>query len=317
MEIKHKKYASIENSYREKYIQRLLDWNPKVADFQYVITEKIDGSNIQLLFSPKEKYKVGKRSCFLSEGENFYDIWGTLEKHKDLTDRLQNYVDTFNCSVRVYGELYGEGVQKRINYGEGKKISLFDVVLIEEGKEKILSQLEMQKFMSQNGLMRYSVPVFKILSNLSQALDFDVDGLASILSPSKDNVEGVVIKPYTEVTFDYNGGLFYLKKKSEAFEEKMSSKKVKVQKEPVSGELIQLQSEFREYINKNRLLSVFSKEGEIEDPTQIGKYLGLLVNDAKEDFIKDHPEVTKMEKKEQKIVFNIGPLAVKLLREYL
>ena len=39
------------------------------------------------------------------------------------------------------------------------------------------------------------------------------------------------------------------------------------------------------YINENRLADLFSKYGEIQSNAEIGKYIKLMLEDAKEDFL--------------------------------
>ena len=74
-----------------------------------------------------------------------------------------------------------------------------------------------------------------------------------------------------------------------------------------------LNAAFREYINEQRMDNVFSKEGPIADKSQIGKYIGLILVDAIEDFTKDYPEAETLDKKQRKAVFNVGSAVAKML----
>ena len=59
--------------------------------------------------------------------------------------------------------------------------------------------------------------------------------------------------------------------------------------------------------------SVFSKDGPIEDRKDIGKYIKTILADAKEDFLKDYPEVATLDKAQQKTVYNVGSTIAKML----
>ena len=109
---------------------------------------------------------------------------------------------------------------------------------------------------------------------------------------------------------------FLVKKKSEKFKEKESTKKLKP-KEDLSSEVVNLMLEFKSYINDNRMLSAFSKEGPIERPQEMGKYIKLIIEDAKEDFLKDNVVPDSLSEKEQKLIFNVGGLVADKLKKYL
>ena len=67
-----------------------------------------------------------------------------------------------------------------------------------------------------------------------------------------------------------------------------------------------------------RLQAVFSKNGEIERPDQIGDFIRLVLTDAKEDFLQDNQEaVDALDKAKQKRVYNVGSMIAFLLKEYL
>ncbi len=77
-----------------------------------------------------------------------------------------------------------------------------------------------------------------------------------------------------------------------------------------------LNDEFKLYITENRVISVFSKEGKMQNIKELSKYIVLVLNDAIEDFNKDHPEVKKIEKKELKRIYNVGKSLANLLIDY-
>ena len=77
-----KKYSSIENTYRQKHIDKFDEVLPGWQEgTTFVAREKLDGANIQLVFTPDGLMKVGKRTSFLNESDSFFDIWNTLNKY--------------------------------------------------------------------------------------------------------------------------------------------------------------------------------------------------------------------------------------------
>jgi len=294
-----KKYNSIENSYRAKHILKALEWYPELKDCKYSIREKIDGSNLQLYFAPGQPMKVGKRSAFLSEGENFFDVWNTLKKYQKEIDAIQTEVENSGLPVRIFGELYGTGIQKRVDYGPDKYLAFFDV----EVDGEMWSQHGFERLMEELGITNLA-PLLGYANNLEEALGFNVDFDSKILGKENNPSEGIVIKPYYKDYKMGNGSRFLLKKKADSFAEKMNVKPgKKVQEE--AARVIKAKSEFVSYINENRLQGIFSKHGEIQDMDQFGRYIQLLLADAKEDFLKDY-DVVELSEKELKNVFKSG-----------
>ena len=302
-----KKYSSIENSYRQKHIEKVLSWYPEVANMKYSIREKIDGSNLQLYFEPGAQMKVGKRSKFLDEGENFFEVWDTLNKYIEETSILQNIADTNGCTIRVFGEIYGQGVQKRVKYGEEKYYAIFDIEL--DGA--LVTQEELETFCGDHKLDHLLVPLLGYADSLVEALQFNVDFDSKVLGIENNPSEGVVIKPYDKEIVLGNGSRFILKKKSDAFSDKMSIKPGSKKAEEASH-VIQAKAVFQGYINENRIKDLFSKHGELEDMSQFGQYIKLTIEDAKEDFLKDF-DTSHLDEKELKNVFKSGGKQAALL----
>jgi len=298
-----KKYPSIENSYNQKKIDRFLRDFPILKNEQYIVTEKRDGSNIQIIFTPseKKKFKIGSRNRVLSRDEDFNDVWNVIKKYDELISYGKHLSQIHNSVVTFYGEIFGKGIQKRINYGDEKYIEIFDIA--------IDGELMPQMFLVEDPILyKYMVPVYSLLDGIQNALDFEPDNF--------NEIEGVVIKPYNEVYKSVQGKTFFLKKKNPKFEEK-GNKQKKSNKPSYSEEAQNLREEFERYVNKNRVLSVFSKEGEIEDNEQIGKYIKLTLEDAKEDFFNDGFSIDNFDKNEVKYIFNTGSKIVEILKEYL
>lgn len=301
------KWHSIENSYRQKEIDRWLNLFPQLVDEMYVVTEKIHGSNFQWFVSPDQTIHAGSRNNWLDISGRFQGV--SIEElyfsHEDLLLDLQDWVDETEKSIRLFGELFGQGIQKGVDYGKEKRLLYFGMMIDDE-----LQNFDtLEAFIGRDKI----VPVVGIARSLQEALNFDTD-FDSILSDKGDNIcEGVVIQPVS-VYFDYNGSPFILKKKNEKFGEKQKAPKEIV----VDTDVQRLNLEFRSYINDSRLQSVFSKEGEIQSPQEIGKYIRLILEDAKGDFLKDFgDEFDQMDKGQQRNVLNVGSTVANMLKEYL
>lgn len=310
--IEFKSYPSIENSIHKKVLDYILEHRPELKTYQYILREKLDGCNIQFLFKPNQLMMVGKRTSFLTPDENFYDIWNTIKRYEDDLDKIQQYCNKQNKEIRVYGELYGQGIQKRVNYGPLKYISLFDCYI----EEIPLNQVKFENWLNDLGIWHLLPPLICYCDNLEQALRFKPIFKSRVYPEAKEEnlAEGVVLQPYGEGV----NTRFLLKLKHPKFEEKKESE-IKVPK-VVNEEdkaINTLNKKFYEYINDNRLKSIFSKYGEIQNVNQIGTYIKYALEDAKADFLKDYGDsLTGFEKDNLKKVFNVGSLIANLLRKY-
>ena len=306
------KWPSIENSYRTKFIQKAVEEHPNLATCTYEITEKLHGSNVQFHFEPGEEMRVATRNRYLEPGSKFYDIWNILPKYQYMWDGIQNYVDHYTISVRLFGELYGRGIQKGVDYKPGKKIGFFGVML--NGSLLYPSWLfvfSIERCWPPDLL----VPRVDLVEGLDVALAVDTN-FPTMISPIEGNIcEGVVIQPYHKVYRLSNGSTFLLKKKNEAFKEKQKARKPPA---PVDSEVLRLHGLFEEYINDNRVQNVFSQWGCIEEPKQIGEYIRLIIADALEDFLKDYGAAWNVATKQQQgQITKVGATVAGMLKSYL
>lgn len=335
-----KKYTEIENSYREKYIHRFLQYHPEVEDELFVIQEKIDGSNFQIKYFLNDKneieYKLYSRNQ--RTNEDFQGAREAIEKAiKDFNPLAEVYFEpirdsrnsiplvefflrpirnseianTKEYSFSIFGEVFGQGIQNRIFYGPKKYFKVFDIVASSE----YMPQNVVEAHLKNLGLIDYLVPKIDVVKGLQNALDYPIEFDSKLTDLVNNQCEGIVIKPYGKVYVDGNGSPFYLKKKNAKF----SEGKEKKPKEPEKEEVVYLQEAIKDFINDNRLQSCFSKEGEINYPEEIGKYIKLIMEDVRKDFLKDYQEeLEKLDKKDQKKVFGIcGREISKLLTKYL
>lgn len=294
-----RKYSSIENSYRGKHIDRWTSRYPELYDCEYIATEKIHGSNFSVnIFNEDGVIDVifGKRTALLSPEDAFFDHQNTMnqEKEKLLIERLSNYVKDNNMnSMRVYGELFGQGVQKfdylKIDTKNKKTFRVFDIII----NERTLTPKQAIALLMTLRCEDMYVPIMGFFHKLQDALDMDINFISNFSSDEcKYPAEGVVIRPFEDdisyIDKDTNKDIsLVLKKKNEEFGDK-NSKKEKVVVKERSPEFNKLFNEYTSLITPARIESAFSKHGKIEDPSQIGKYIKIVLEDCKEDFFKDY-----------------------------
>lgn len=308
-----KKYPSIENSYREKFINGFLTLHPELLTVEYIITEKIHGANFQICFESNQPWRYGKRTAFLKEDEKFYDAWNVVGQYESIFRNIQGWIDVgkIQSPARLFGELCGPGIQKGVSYGKEKQVRFFDMMI----GDQLLAPFDFRIVAIAGGFRSFLVPEVTRVQGLQAALDYDVE-LDSLLSPTGGNIcEGVVIAPLAKAYYDTRGRRFCLKKKNERFTEKIKAAKPVRPADPV---ITRLNLGFRAYITDNRLQSVFSQHGEIEEPSQIGPYIKFVLSDAKEAFLKDFgDEVAALPKSDQRKVFNVGSMIALMLKKYL
>lgn len=275
--------------------------------------EKIHGANFQILIEPSN-VQFAKRSSLLDPHENFYGYQEVMVRSENLITVLQHWVtQQKQNSVRVYGELFGANIQKGVDYGEEKKFLVFDV----EVNDVLMSQKYLLELFKELGLTHHLVPVLDIVKGLEEALNYNTK-FDTLLMNKGDNIsEGVVIKPYNQVYSFEDGSPFYLKKKNEEFIQR-AKQRVK-ETDNHSDEYVQVRELYKEYLTENRVTGIFSQHGEIQEPNQMGEYIKLVLNDAREDFLKDNlKEFNRLSQKEKGRVFSVtGSVVAPILKKYL
>lgn len=318
-----KKYNSIENHYVEKNISHWIAKYPELNLEKFIIQEKIHGSNFSIWFEKEEqniKIKFGKRTSFLEETESFFDWQNTVKKEKIqyLIKKVKEKMNTSNIqNIILFGELYGAGVQKGIYYSEEKNIKFFDMKI--DGK--YTSQSNFLDFFKELKCEDMIVPIIGYTNTLKEALDIKTE-FNSLVSDKHfeelDNIcEGVVIKPFDKI-YTYNESIFYLKKKNEKFLEKSKAPREQKIYEKLSEEYQELKNIFLTYFTENRLDNIFSKYGEIQGTKEIGKYISLLIEDAKQDFFKEYKEkFILLNDREKKELLKMQKIALEIIQKKL
>jgi len=291
------KYPRIENHYQEQSIQRFMREFPDLMDEEVYIEEKLHGANISLM-STKTGVQWFKRNGPLKPKENFYGIWDVIPKYKD----LENVIHYGQPGTQVYFEFIGPGIQKGVNYGDEKRLVPIDFKFANMG---FASPAEFHH------LFEWLPDKVRLLGikKLKDALEFDT----RITNEYGSLIEGVVIKPKSFFIYSHLGERFLLKKKNKEFFERMP--KEKPPKDVDYTEANKIADLYSEYLTPQRVQSVFSKEGTIENINQLGQYLSLISNDAWEDFEAEHGEIDRKMKRYANKINNSK--IIEMLKEHL
>lgn len=311
-----KKYPSIENTYRQEILDRILGHG--FWEETFVVQEKVHGANLSFITSDGHHFTAAKRTEIIKENEAFYKydhvlkalqpkltaIWNTLRKQDPELQQLT-----------VFGELIGGdyphaevpvnreavAVQKGIAYSPNNLFYAFDILL---NADRFLSVEEANSLFESEQLL-HAKTLFKgsIQDCLKYPNDFDSTIPAELgLPPIQPNTcEGVIIRPARVLRFN-NGQRILLKNKNEAWAENKRYQKTIRKEEEVSHKVIQLQEAIQGYITKNRLSNVLSKIGPISSK-DFGRVMGLFSKDVVVDFEKDYQDTMEdLDKKERKLI---------------
>jgi Rnl2 family RNA ligase len=315
-----KKYASIENHYREKFINLIKHTGN--GECLYMVSEKIHGSNLSFLTNGKE-VEVAKRSSKINMAEdgtcNFFNAHKVLGKYaeeiKIIFSRIKHDHPETDY-IQVYGELFGghyphpeverdraaTKVQNGVWYHPSNEFVVFDIVRGEGEKRCYLDEHEFGWAIKDLELNRAPKLLVGTLDEcLAHSDEFEslVPALYGLPAIENNICEGIVIKPIKPKNLP-SGQRIIIKKKNDKFKETQKTKKVK-RAEETSEQLHEAMEAVTAYITSNRLNSVLSKLGEITSMSQFGMVLKEMNIDVIEDFKKDNGEMyEKLDGKEQK-----------------
>jgi Rnl2 family RNA ligase len=335
--MKHIKYASIENTYRQQFLD-LIEEEGKDSG-EWVVTEKVHGGQFSIYYDGSE-IQASTRTAFLTDDMDFFNWRKVLADNRDKVVKLyeligKKYKNT--SMIIVYGELFGgsyphpdvpkvktaKRLQKGVHYHPDNLFYAFDIRV----DARYLNVDECGELFEQVDIF-YAKPIFR--GSLEECLKHPNQFPSKIsqwlgLPPIEDNVaEGIVIKPVEPGFLDI-GERLILKSKNEKFEERKAKKKrPKKQKEEVTlsqtGE--RLLQELEALVTENRLQNVLSKRGEMPypvPPNYFGDIMKEFSLDILEEFNKDFgQEYDNLDNKEQKkITKTMNQSAAKLVKKIL
>ena len=309
--MKHIKYHSLINSYREKEMDAIQVLNAQQEDDDWLVTEKVHGANFSIHISvPEREMRFASRNQFVDE--SFFNA-------RKMTDNLktsflalaENVFKEHPDAKRIalFGELFGQGLNKGVSYPAGRHFAMFDIVVETHESEQLQKQLTDEGKTETDSFLRYldyddmvrhanlaGVPTVPELFRgpMAEALSFNphVRSLvgertdSEFVSPEENWAEGVAIRP-NKAFFDHYGHRVSIKNKSEKFKEK--EKKTRARK-PRSLETLERHPDLPDYITEARLSNVLSKEGEI-DTLNFNYVLQMFATDALNEYARDHEVV--------------------------
>jgi len=311
-----RKYNSIENTYRNEFIEKIKDSG--FSEYEYVVQEKVHGANMSFYTKDGEHFAAAKRTGELLDGERFYNyemVLDSIEPNLTLLWKMikRDYPDMEQ--ITVFGELFGGyynhpkvavdraaiRTQKGIFYSPSNHFYAFDILL---NLSEYVDVDRANEYFKKANLI-FAETIFR--GSLQQCLEYPNDFESIIYKkfdlPKVDGnvIEGVVIKPVVPAFFN-SGGRVILKNKNEKWAEKIKrTRKTKPAEKP-SDIVLELQEIIMTYVTDNRMDNVISKIGEIT-MKDFGKIMGMFNKDVVEDFTKDnHQALDELDKKEIKII---------------
>lgn len=319
-EVKFVKWSSIDNLETAEKTSR--DYQKaKNLKTSWMVTEKIDGTNISINVT-RDEVRVGKRTSLLGVGDSFYNVFQNLPKVEPLIRAMKEILDNHEdlYQVTVYGEYFGPQVINRIYYGSDYQFRFFGMFMTHKETPETPYWLAFQFvniFFKQNDLGHLLVPILGHYATFEEACKHPNNEVTTFKDEKhNDLMEGVVIVPFGRPAVSKEGN-FLFKNKNPNFSEKHCKSRVAKNCETVEEKAMKVAKEtFKEYCTESRMYSVISKEGK---PTvkDAGKFIALFIQDAKEDFLKEHPEYLTLSDKEMKFVCNIGSLGFQIFSEIL
>lgn len=327
-----KKYNSIENTYREEFLNRIQSHG--FWEDEYVVQEKVHGANLSYWTTDGLTFHAGKRTSKLSAEEKFYNFQTVLAELQPKLVNIWNAISITHPNLKqmtIFGELMGGSyphsevprnpkaikTQKGIFYSPNNEFFAFDILL---NQADFLSVTTANRLFEHEGLL-HAKTIFQgaITECLKYPNDFNSTIPADLGLPEiKPNiVEGVVIRPIQPRFFN-NGTRVILKNKNEKWSERIKLDKPLKPAVIYSEKVLQLQELAKTYATENRLSNVLSKIGEVTTK-DFGKVLGMFNKDILEDFQKDYHELlATLEKKEQKSINkSLGGITTKMVRKRL
>ena len=197
--------------------------------------------------------------------------------------------------IITYGELFGKGINKGVEYPKGRHFLMFDIMvaskIIRKGKNSYVNK----EFMDWDQVDMYGdtskIPTVPVLfkGTLKECLAFNPEVISiagelvddDFVSGEDNFAEGVVIRP--NETFHVRCERAILKNKIEKFKEKNRTPKKKREHKSIFLEFPDL----LHYITANRLDNVLSKEGPVQD-LNFQYVVQMFIIDIIDEFCKDN-----------------------------
>jgi Rnl2 family RNA ligase len=289
------KYSSIENSYREKYINSIIEHG--YGNEEFVVTSKLDGANFSFICDGNE-VQVASRTQIVDS--TFFNCKPVIDKYsQDIRYLFKVFNDESPIEqIQVYGELIGDGINNRVKYCSGREFIVFDILVtwIEDNIVNLnYINYKVLKVLTYYTKLKLAPEHFR--GNLQDSLTYCTNNLTfNSLIPNLlnndykklevNNEEGYVIKPVNYLTLR-TGDRVIIKCKSPEFKESSNKGRPPAKIVTLTEEENIVLTKLTELITESRVYSVTSKLGELTS-NDFGKVLGLYIKDVIEDYSKDN-----------------------------
>jgi len=323
----------MENSYREGFMNKIIDQGFTHPSIRWVATEKIHGANSGL-WTDGVDVRISKKSCFIKNTEGFFNSDWILDRYKDdaitIYDSLKIVFHDIK-TIGIYGEICGgsylhkdvepikraKKVQKGIYYTPDNDFLVFDIMAtMNNGKDVYMPWFVVKaieaycKLKTVPELAQGTFDELIKYPNDGQSVAHKIFGLPTI----EDNImEGVVLKPI-EPLFLADGSRVIVKNKNEKWAEK--GKAPKRERKEINENIKPLVEKISQYVNENRLRNVLSHIGEVTN-RDFGLINKELLTDVMDDYIKENgnEEFNVLDKKDRKeISKQVGRETAMLIR---
>ena len=326
------KYNSIENSFRQEFINSIYDQG--FSGDEFIVQEKVHGANFSFYTDGKE-IKYAKRTQLIDSNESFFNHKLIAEKYKNKLFKVfeivkQNYPETIFISVigEIFGGIYPHKdvlpnnnsviVQNGIWYCPYNDFYAFDILI---NNKHFLDVYEINEIFEKVGFF-YAKTLFsgnfKNAINFSNKFNSQIPDWLGLPTIDENICEGTIIKP-NKTVFLKNGSRLIIKNKNEKWEEKMANKSPKPDLTlEISAKSKEILFELEKYLTLNRLNNLLSKLGGIQG-TDSRKISGLLIKDILDEFTKDFGNILKdIDNKEKKLMNSyLNNEAAKLIRSLI
>lgn len=236
------------------------DERQKLLKCMMHVTEKIHGSNFRCGIDEEDRQFIGQRNQifywnedkFLNENGQPHPNWHKMssETKADIFFVLKKLERESSFGTVLYGELFGNGMQKDFTYGDIEdkelRVAYFEIsvdgIYMEPAKA-------MERLQKEFNLL--TVPIIGVMT-LQEVLDYDVESLGSKLA-NENSVEGVVALPMNGSVNGWDfADRFAIKKKIP----KHAEQKKKDPKKPKKEKYV---SPFSQFVVENRLQHVLDE----------------------------------------------------------
>lgn len=158
-----------------------------LANNQWIATEKVDGTNIRIMWNGSNVTFNGKSDNAQMHGDLVQYLHNNF-----LQDKMATQFGVEPTQVCLYGEGYGAGIQSGGYYQQQKQFILFDVKVGETWLER--PNVEDVS----NGLNCPIVPILPT-KTLYEAIEYVKSGYTSLIAQTEHIAEGLVMRPTTEL----------------------------------------------------------------------------------------------------------------------